>query len=95
MTRGRKRNIIPRHKITLYLRVDLLSELELIIADPLRDKAKYGERSAYFERLVEADLAGRRVCLTTDTGARTMSDRSNSDPSPVKEPDPDGTDNST
>lgn len=77
---GRPPLRIPRKHVSLYLRVDLLATLELILADPVRDRAKYGERSAYIEALIERDLEQRRADLTTDTDARTIPDRHESGP---------------
>lgn len=57
---GRKPLIIPRRRVDLYIRVDLLAEVELMILDPVRDKAKYGQRSMYIEKLIEEDLNKKR-----------------------------------
>lgn len=61
---GRRPNAIPRRKMTIYLRVDLAAELDLILLDPVRSRAKYGSWVAYIEELIERDLTERRKVLS-------------------------------
>ena len=74
MKRGRKPLAIPRKLFRFYCREDLIAEVELLLADPMRERAKYGARTEYLESLIEADLRLRRVALTTDPAHGTMSD---------------------
>lgn len=57
---GRKPLEMPRTRWTVYIREDLAAKVELIILDPMREKAKYGARTAYLESLIEKDLRERQ-----------------------------------
>lgn len=45
MARGRKPLQIPNVRWVHYVPFDLAAKVELILADPIRGKAKFGERS--------------------------------------------------
>lgn len=49
---GRPRNRVPTVPWRVYIPADLAAKVELLINDPLRDKAKYGERGQLIEGLL-------------------------------------------
>lgn len=61
MSKGRKPLAMPRKPKLVYIRIDLLAKLDLLLTDPMRDKAKYGAFTEYFEQLIEADLQKRII----------------------------------
>lgn len=61
MKKGRKPLAVPRIRMSVFLRMDLAAEVELLLMDPMRERAKYGAKVGYFEELVRADLDKRRV----------------------------------
>lgn len=58
---GRPVHKIPRIRWDTYIRLDIASQVELLLADPMREKVKYGARSALIEMLLEEWLAKRRT----------------------------------
>lgn len=61
MSVGRKPNAIPRIPWKVMVRADLAAEVELIITDPMREKPKYGARTALLEMLLERYLKEVRL----------------------------------
>lgn len=61
---GRPKHSIPRIRWDVYIRADLAAKVELLITDPMRERAKYGERSKLIEGLLEQWLAERQAQAT-------------------------------
>lgn len=61
MRTGRPKHKIPRVRWDVYIRADLAAQVELIITDPMREKAKYGARSNLIEAVLEKWLKDQRA----------------------------------
>lgn len=61
MRTGRPRAAIPTVEWKHHVRADLAAQVELILADPMRERVKYGARSRLLEQLLEEWLAKQRV----------------------------------
>lgn len=58
---GRPRNKVPRIKWDVYIRQDLAAQIELLLADPMRERVKYGARGELIESLLEEWLQKQRA----------------------------------
>lgn len=61
VTRGRKPRAIPTVEWKLHIQADLAAEVELLLADPAREKAKYGARSELIHSLLRDWLYKQRI----------------------------------
>lgn len=70
---GRKANAIPTVEWKFHIQADLAAEVEMLLLDPARDKAKYGARSDLLHLLLRNWVADQRLrrlaAATTPTDA--------------------------
>lgn len=59
MARGRKAHLDPPVQVFIHLPRSLVAKMELLLADTLTMKPRYGARSALFERLLREWLVQR------------------------------------
>lgn len=65
----RPRRPDPPVRLHITLPMSLFARLELVLHDPIRNKARYGERSAIIEGLVERWVADREQELQADNNS--------------------------
>ncbi len=65
--RGRKPLEVPRIRWQVFVNEKLAAAVELLLLDPMREKAKYGARTEYLEGLIRKDLTERRIKVDDGT----------------------------
>ena len=70
MPRGRPQLKMPRVEWRCQVRADIAAQVELLLADPMRQHVKYGARSVLIEALLEKWLAEQRQASLEQIGPR-------------------------
>jgi hypothetical protein len=60
MKAGRKPNAVPTVEWKLHIQADLAAEIEMLLLDPARERAKYGARSELIHQLLRQWLEEQR-----------------------------------